>query len=309
MTPKTVVLRGIPGKACSTQIERATTLHARPRLSFLFVLDGEPLVCSADERSPPHETRPYTISVGQGVLFKPWLLHSFRPTRPNRKTHILSVCIDSEWLEDARLSTWPHHLANNNSETDTAEQKVFDLVQSTIREIFENRTSAVELLQRIFLSLSSVSPSHEHRKPSRPIVRDYRIRRALTYLSERVGEDFLCGKIASAAGLSRPHFFRTFKEHTGLTPRLFYNALRLERAENSLLEIDTPVQEIALDLGFSAPGNFTRFFKNHVGISPNEYRGTVIDIGACDPNGPCRPAHSSKASTAAAKNGTEQYVA
>ena len=30
--------------------------------------------------------------------------------------------------------------------------------------------------------------------------------------------------------------------------------------------------DVALDLGFSAPGNFSRFFKEHTGISPSIFK-------------------------------------
>ena len=36
-----------------------------------------------------------------------------------------------------------------------------------------------------------------------------------------------------------------------------------------------PLTDVALDLGFSAPGNFSRFFKEHTGVSPSIFRRAV----------------------------------
>jgi AraC-like DNA-binding protein len=33
---------------------------------------------------------------------------------------------------------------------------------------------------------------------------------------------------------------------------------------------------VALDLGFSAPGNFSRFFKEQTGVSPSTFRRAAI---------------------------------
>ena len=35
------------------------------------------------------------------------------------------------------------------------------------------------------------------------------------------------------------------------------------------------VADISHDLGFSAPGHFARFFRQHLGITPSDYRRTV----------------------------------
>jgi AraC-like DNA-binding protein len=36
-----------------------------------------------------------------------------------------------------------------------------------------------------------------------------------------------------------------------------------------------PVATVAHDLGFAAPGHFSRFFRQHLGITPSDYRRVV----------------------------------
>jgi AraC-like DNA-binding protein len=50
---------------------------------------------------------------------------------------------------------------------------------------------------------------------------------------------------------------------------------RLEHAKAQLLHLDGSIKEIAMNLGYSAPSNFVRAFKQGTGISPTEYRNSM----------------------------------
>jgi AraC family transcriptional regulator len=51
--------------------------------------------------------------------------------------------------------------------------------------------------------------------------------------------------------------------------------LRMESAIRDLASGKASLTDISYDLGFSAPGHFTRFFRQHLGITPSEYRRVV----------------------------------
>ena len=50
------------------------------------------------------------------------------------------------------------------------------------------------------------------------------------------------------------------------------NEIKVEKAKQILLESDTPIITMALDLGFSDSGYFIRVFKNLEGVTPAVYR-------------------------------------
>jgi len=71
--------------------------------------------------------------------------------------------------------------------------------------------------------------------------------------------------IARAAGYSRFHFIRAFRDAYGQTPRDYLSARRVERARELLRNADLPVTEVCLFVGFSSLGSFsTRFRKKGV---------------------------------------------
>jgi AraC-like DNA-binding protein len=100
---------------------------------------------------------------------------------------------------------------------------------------------------------------------------DHRIRKALVLMQENVSEQLGLDEVARQVGLSRPHFFSLFKEQMRLTPNVYRNTLRMEEALRQV-EAEEPLTSVACNLGFTAQANFTRFFRDHAGVSPRLYR-------------------------------------
>ena len=78
--------------------------------------------------------------------------------------------------------------------------------------------------------------------------------------------------LATAAGLSRAHFIRSFRDAFGETPHRYLQRRRIERAMHLLRTSDTPVTQVCLDVGFTSLGSFSRTFRDVLGTSPRAYR-------------------------------------
>ncbi|AMO93161.1 bacterial regulatory helix-turn-helix s, AraC family protein [Collimonas fungivorans] len=101
---------------------------------------------------------------------------------------------------------------------------------------------------------------------------DHRLRAAISIMRENVAEKITVEEVALKVGLSRAHFFTLFRDQLNTTPQVFWSAVRVEEAMRRLITEGGPLTWVALDLGFSAPGNFSRFFKEHTGVSPSIFR-------------------------------------
>lgn len=78
--------------------------------------------------------------------------------------------------------------------------------------------------------------------------------------------------MASTACSSKYHFCRNFKRITGYSPYEYLVKYRINKAK-SLLEItDSPIGEIARNVGFESTSNFIRTFKKLEGLTPLKYR-------------------------------------
>jgi AraC-like DNA-binding protein len=85
---------------------------------------------------------------------------------------------------------------------------------------------------------------------------------------EHLGVDDL----ARAAGLSRAHFSREFREAFGESPHSYLLTRRLERAAALLRTSDRPIADVCLSVGLKSLGSFTTSFTRTYGKSPAAYR-------------------------------------
>jgi AraC-like DNA-binding protein len=77
---------------------------------------------------------------------------------------------------------------------------------------------------------------------------------------------------AAQAGLSPYHFLRLFSQVLGVTPHQYLVRSRLRHAARRLADDDSPVTEIAYDVGFGDLSNFVRTFSRAAGVSPTRFR-------------------------------------
>jgi AraC-like DNA-binding protein len=80
--------------------------------------------------------------------------------------------------------------------------------------------------------------------------------------------------LARAAGLSRAHFSREFKQAFGVSPHAYLLTRRLERAAMLLRVTDRSVMEICMDVGLQSVGSFTTSFKRMFDKTPTAYRAS-----------------------------------
>jgi AraC-like DNA-binding protein len=79
-------------------------------------------------------------------------------------------------------------------------------------------------------------------------------------------------ELARRAGLQAGHFVRIFRQQVGTTPKRYFDELRRSACRRTLAGSDTPIKEIALDLGFARLSDFSAWFRRAEGRSPRAYR-------------------------------------
>jgi AraC-like DNA-binding protein len=77
---------------------------------------------------------------------------------------------------------------------------------------------------------------------------------------------------AAQAGISPFHFLRLFSEVVGVTPHQYLVRSRLRHATRRLADDDSPITDIAYDVGFNDLSNFVRTFHRAAGASPLKFR-------------------------------------
>lgn len=71
-------------------------------------------------------------------------------------------------------------------------------------------------------------------------------------------------------GYGREHIIRSFSAAYGLTPKKYFNVIRMNVGLEQLI-YGKSVTEVSILLNFSSPYAFSKAFKNHFGMSPEKY--------------------------------------
>jgi YesN/AraC family two-component response regulator len=98
------------------------------------------------------------------------------------------------------------------------------------------------------------------------------VRQAMAYIHEHYVDQISRTDLAQHVALSEDYLTACFRKELGVTPIAYINRFRVNQAQQLLLDTDKTITEIALDVGFSDSGYFSRVFRREVGQSPTDYR-------------------------------------
>jgi signal transduction histidine kinase/AraC-like DNA-binding protein/ABC-type sugar transport system substrate-binding protein len=98
------------------------------------------------------------------------------------------------------------------------------------------------------------------------------VRKAMAYLHEHYPEAITRKELARYVGMNDDYLTYCFRQETGLTPITYLNRYRVNQARQLLAETNKSITDIALEVGFSNSGYFSRVFRREIGISPDAYR-------------------------------------
>lgn len=96
--------------------------------------------------------------------------------------------------------------------------------------------------------------------------------KARQYIHNNYSYSLTIEEISRFTGIDRTYLYRIFAEYTGMSPKQYLTAHRIDAASKLLKDTDFSVTEIALSCGFSDPSVFCKQFKALKHISPRAYR-------------------------------------
>lgn len=98
------------------------------------------------------------------------------------------------------------------------------------------------------------------------------VRRIREYIEEHIGQRITVKLLAKLANLSVCYFVRAFKRSLGVTPHDYLIRRRVELTIGLLSGTDMALSEIAVAAGFADQSHCARRFRQHIGMSPCDYR-------------------------------------
>ncbi|WP_336760178.1 helix-turn-helix domain-containing protein [Paenibacillus sp. USHLN196] len=96
------------------------------------------------------------------------------------------------------------------------------------------------------------------------------------YVKDNLEKDLSLVRLAELHHFNPSYLSRFFKQEMGINLSEFIDDCRIRRAKELLQNTDLMVREIALQVGYEAAHSFTRLFKKITGMTPQEYRESLL---------------------------------
>lgn len=261
------------GRAVVLELRDDLVAHAHAETQLALWLGGARVEAHVGSRLVPYGEQ---LALGTNAYES----HDARLLDRSGPAVFLVLYISKPWLDQRRAASGrPFFFASPSISIDSAVRQncwnVLDKIVSPHQHPGADIDSDVEQLLLAAIDSSRTPASANGLTPTAPVL-DHRLRAAITYMREHATEATTAEDVAARVGLSRGHFFALFRDQLNTTPQVFLSAVRVEEAVRRLVQQDEPLTAVALDMGFSTPGNFSRFFRDHMGVTPSRFRRAAI---------------------------------
>ena len=126
------------------------------------------------------------------------------------------------------------------------------------------------LFQILILILENRLPDNDSPFYSTPLTPP--IIEALYYMEKHYPDKLTLDTVAGISGFSPAHFSKVFQSQLGKSYSEYLSDIRLRHVQELLLTTKKTITEIALETGYTYPGNLTEQFKKKIGMTPMAYR-------------------------------------
>jgi AraC family transcriptional regulator len=272
------VAHGVFGRVALLDMDRQLVRHAHPHCHVLLKVEGADTQFAVRDAIAP-------LTDANAVLINAWEPHAYAhdPRRP--RTIILALYIEPGWLKTFRpnwaASGAPGFFDRATGELSPRISRLRDDLAAAMVNAPEAAAEHEALLADLMIAvIERFTPwrtiSTSLRTLARHSIVDPRIRRSIELMRSAPAEIRDMDTLARESGLSRAQFFRRFESSIRVPPRVFLNMLRMELAVAAVMDGTECFAAISDRLGFSAPAHFTRFFRDHAGSCPSEFRSVAL---------------------------------
>ncbi len=272
------LLHGEFGRVALLEMDAPLITHAHHHCHILCKVAGPDAAFQVRDKHCP-------LTDDNAVMINAWEEHAYLHLPMGGENPILlALYLEPKWLaaysKRFLASSHPRFFSSNLSVLRPHHKQILEKISM---ELWWSDQITHEYLESILLELTlsfmddiEVIGQRDIRSAGNSLAfMDPRIRKAI-HLMRTSPQGFTdIATIAKCVDLSRSHFFELFRRCTGLSPIVFANVLKMEFAFDALTDKEKSLIHIGDELGFTAQSHFTRFFKQHQGVTPSLYRQQV----------------------------------
>ena len=144
-----------------------------------------------------------------------------------------------------------------------AVQMTFNLLEEFLITLLRRSESGISIGTRL------ISPMYDENIPDR-------IKEVARFMEQNISENLTVAHIAKRFSLSESALKKMFSTDVGCGVTDFFNNMKIEKAKQFIRENDKNFTQISEEIGFNSIHYFSRLFKKKTGMTPTEYRSSVI---------------------------------
>lgn len=254
---------------CEYPAKHVIKPHQHDFYHLIFVLNGSGNILVGDSI---HE-----MKINQLYLVKPNIRHGIYAS----KTRVLNTVEFKFWPGNEAASQMLMKLEDCNKNISITIRNVFvNIIEEIKRQNrYYEEVLNLELMQIVYyLSRDSdieviTLESNDKRDECESGLEKYNaLKKVTNYIKENYWMELSLSDLAAMVNLSPAYFCSLFKESYGISPINYLHNVRVECAKQLLEDTNKSVTDIAFEVGYQSIHYFSRYFKNHEGISPNDFR-------------------------------------
>lgn len=270
------IAKGTFGRVALLDMDRPLVRHAHPHCHVLLKVEGADTQFAVGKRS-------VLLTDESAVLINAWEQHAYSHYEDQPATIILALYIEPHWLGRFRPNWKTSGAPDFFSQPVGAINPAIRALTRELAETMVHQPGGANEHERLIgkLMIAVIERFADWRgapaslRDASSSMIDPRIRKAIALMQADPGAVTDMARLAVASGLSRAHFFRLFEVSVGVSPRVYLNVLRLERAVVAVGDGTSSLSSVSEALGFSVPAHFSRFFHDHAGSSPSTFRNVA----------------------------------
>jgi AraC-like DNA-binding protein len=272
MKEKISTVMGGFGRLSAGVYARPVGCHTYREPGVLFHMGGGDLGVTVDEITEP-------FRAGDMLMLDRWTAHS-RVALSNEPSTLVTLLADPLLFGAISGSLGRCRFRRPRAKMDAELNMrlgellilMFDRPDTRPQTIQFNIEQLIELVRERYVETGR-SPRHAGDR-----VPDSRVLHAFECLRECAARKVSVESMVAESGMSRSHFFRQFKRGIGVSPQQVIDEARVDYALRALSRPGLMLSQLSAQLGFSAPAHFTRFFVQHLGCTPSQFRRHLLVV-------------------------------
>lgn len=230
----------------------------------------------------------YSLSSGHSIFIPAQYAHSIHIIK-QAETTLLFACIDPPSFDTLStptnrlflntLSTGKFLINNEFQSTDNSTKKMLAVAEELVNSPNSSSPLHASLKEALYLRVLFTHMSGAGYEESTSELASVRMNKAQNWIHDNYALDITLEMVAKQVNISRSHFARQFRQHTGFSVIEYLLKVRCDAAANLLASSSTDITEVAFATGFSNLSHFYRHFKRRYGITPRAFRQMIKHQG------------------------------